>query len=157
MKRALVVAAAAAVVACGGSNNDLNCSMNVAVNGGAQQGVSCLAAGAALTTGSAVSITIPAPVGTLQTAQFGIVLSSPPTARTYGAADVDSSIGQVQTTAGATYVQSKAGSQGTFSVVLTSVNPVSANGQTAYFVHGTATVTLQGQGSPGTATLNATF
>lgn len=157
MKRALAVVATAAVIACGGSNNDFNCSMNVSVNGGAQQGVSCLAAGAAMTGGSAVSIALPAPAGTLQTAQFGIVLSSTPTVRTYGAADVDSSIGQVQTTGGALYVQSKTSSLGTFSLVLTSVNAMSANGQTAYLVHGNATVTLQGQGAPGTATISATF
>jgi len=89
---------------------------------------------------------------------FGITLPSAPGVRTYGAADVNTSVGQVQTKAGALYVQSKSSGAGTFSVVLTSVSAISANGQTAYLLHGSATVTLVGQsGAPGTATLTATF
>jgi len=153
-----VVAASAA--ACG-SSVDLSqsCSMNVSVNGGAQQTVSCFAAGAfAPGTGNAVSIAMTGALANVQAAQFGMTLPSAPSARTYAAADVTTSVGQVQTTAGALYTQSKAGTIGTFSVVLTSVNGVSANGQTAYFLHGTATVTLAGQsGAPGTATITATF
>lgn len=160
MRKAFAFAIAAALTACG-SNTDFsqNCSMNVSVNGGAQQTVSCFAAGAAMQGGgSAVSITIPSAVGTLQAAQFGIVLSSTtPAVRTYAPADVSSSIGQVQTTGGALYVQSSP-SLGTFSLTLTNVTSAAANGQTAYFIHGSATVTLAGQGgAPGTATLNATF
>jgi hypothetical protein len=164
MRRALLgaVAAVAAAAAACGSGIDLgqSCSMNVSVNGGAPQTVSCFAAGAfAPTTGNAVSIAMSSPPANLQAAQFAMTLPSAPTAGTYAAGNVTTSVGQVQTTAGAVYTQSKAGPIGTFSVVLTSVNGVSANGQTAYFLHGTATVTLAGQGSaaPGTATITATF
>ncbi len=153
-------AVAVAAAACG-SSIDLgqNCSMKVSVNGGAQETVSCFAAGAfAPGTGNAVSIAMMGALADVQAAEFAMTLPSAPTARTYGAADVTTSIGQVQTTAAALYSQSKAGSVGTFSVVLTSVNGVTANGQTAYFLHGTATVTLAGQsGAPGTATITATF
>ena len=39
-----------------------------------------------------------------------------------------------------------------------SVSSASANGGTAYFLHGSAKVTLMGQsGAPGTATISATF
>jgi hypothetical protein len=162
MRRALLgaVAAAAAVAACG-SSLDLgqSCSMKVSVNGGAQQTVSCFAAGAfAPASGNAVSIAMTGALANVQAAQFGMTLPSAPSVRTYAAADVIMSVGQVQTTAGALYTQSKAGTVGTFSVVLTSVESLSANGQTAYFLHGTATVTLAGQsGAPGTATITATF
>ena len=160
MRKAFALAVAAAVTACG-SNTDFSqsCSMNVSVNGGAQQTVSCFAAGAALQTGSAVSITIPSPVGTLQTAQFGIILSSStPSVRTYAPADVSSSIGQVQMTGGAIYVQTSP-SLGTFSLTLTNVTSAAANGQTAYFIHGSATVNLvaSGGGATGTAVMTATF
>jgi len=166
MRRVLVsaVAAAAAAAAACGSSVDLsqNCSMNVSVNGGAQQTVSCFAAGAfAPSTGNAVSIAMTGALASVQAAQFAMTLPSAPSVRTYTAtgAEVTASAGQVQTTAGALYTQSKAGTVGTFSVVLTSVNGVSANGQTAYFLHGTATVTLAGQGTaaPSTATITATF
>jgi hypothetical protein len=60
-------------------------------------------------------------------------------------------------TGGSLYVQSSP-SLGTFSLTLTNVTSAAANGQTAYFIHGSATVTLAGQGgAPGTATLTATF
>jgi hypothetical protein len=166
MRRALLgaVAAVAAAAAACGSSVDLgqSCSMNVSVNGGAQQTVSCFAAGAfAPTTGNAVSIAMTGALANVQAAQFAMTLPSAPSAGTYTAttANVTTSAGQVQTTGGALYTQSKAPSVGTFSVVLTSVNGVSANGQTAYFLHGTATVTLAGQGTgaPGTATITATF
>jgi len=163
MRRVLVSAVAAAAAAACGSGVDLsqNCSMNVSVNGGAQQTVSCFAAGAfAPSTGNAVSIAMTGALASVQAAQFAMTLPSAPSVRTYTAtgAEVTASAGQVQTT-GALYTQSKAGAVGTFSVVLTSVNGVSANGQTAYFLHGTATVTLAGQGTaaPSTATITATF
>jgi hypothetical protein len=160
MRTALLGAVAAAAAACG-SSFDLgqSCSMNVSVNGGAQQTVSCFAAGASdPASGNAVSIAKSGALANVQVAQFGITLPAAPSARTYAATDVITSVGQVQTAAGALYAQSKAGSVGTFSVVLTSVNGVTANGQTAYFIHGTATVTLAGQsGAPGTATITATF
>jgi hypothetical protein len=160
MRSVTALAAAVAVTACG-SSPDLsqNCSMKVSVNGGVQETVSCLAAGAFTPgTGNAVSIGMTGAVPDLQAAQFGITLASAPSVRTYTATDVNSSIGQVRTAAGALYVQTKTPSAGTFSVVLTSVDALSANGQTAYFLHGSATVTLAGQsGAPGTATLTATF
>ena len=159
MRKAFALAVAAALTACG-SNTDFSqsCSMNVSVNGGAQQTVSCFAAGAALQSGSAVSITIPTPVGTLQTAQFGIVLSSTPAVRTYAPADVSSSVGQVQMTGGALYAQTGA-TLGSFSLTLTNVASAAANGQTAYFIHGSATVNLvaSGGGATGTAVMTATF
>src|SRR6267143_3684095 len=131
MRRALLsaVAAAASAAACG-SSIDLgqSCNMNVSVNGGAQQTVSCFAAGAfAPGTGNAVSIAMTGALAGVQAAQFAMTLPSAPSVRTYGAADVNTSVGQVQTMAGALYTQSKAPSIGTFSVVLTSVNAVSAN------------------------------
>jgi len=163
MRRALLsaVAAAAAAGAACGSTVDLgqNCSMKVSVNGGAQQTVSCFAAGAfAPSTGNAVSIAMTGALADVQAAQFAMTLPSAPSARTYGAADVSTAVGQVQTAGGALYLQNKFGSIGTFSVVLTNVSSASANGQTAYFLHGSATVTLAGQsGAPGTATITATF
>ena len=160
MRTALAMVAAAAAAACG-SGVDLShtCSMKVSVNGGAQETVNCFAAGAfAPSTGNAVSIIMTGALPDLQAAQFGITLPSAPGVRTYGAADVNTSIGQVQTVAGAVYMQSKTAAAGTFSVVLTSVSEISSNGQTAYLLHGSATVTLVGQsGAPGTATLTATF
>ena len=81
-----------------------------------------------------------------------------PSTGTYGAGNVTTAAAQVQTASGAIYSQSNLGSMGTFSVVLTSVSSASANGGTAYFLHGSATVTLMGQsGAPGTATISATF
>ncbi len=165
MNRVLVSALAAAAVAAAacGSSVDLsqNCSMNISVNGGAQQSVSCFAAGAfAPSTGNAVSIAMTGALANVQDAQFAMTLPSAPSVRTYTAtgAEVTAAAGQLHTATGALYTQSKAGSVGTFSVVLTSVNGVSANGQTAYFLHGTATITLAGQsGAPGAATITATF
>jgi hypothetical protein len=160
MRIALAMVAAAVAAACG-SGVDLSqtCSMKVSVNGGAQETVNCFAAGAfAPSTGNAVSIAMNGALPDVPVAQFGITLPSAPGVRTYGAADVNTSVGQVQTKAGALYVQSKSSGAGTFSVVLTSVSAISANGQTAYLLHGSATVTLVGQsGAPGTATLSATF
>jgi hypothetical protein len=156
----MAIAVAAAAAACG-SSFDLSqsCSMNVSVNGGAPSTVDCFAAGAtAPGTGNAVSMAMTGALPNVQGAQFAMTLPSAPTARTYGAADVTAAAGQVQTTAGALYSQSNVGSLGSFSVVLTSVSSASANGQTAYFLHGSATVTLVGQsGAPGTATITATF
>jgi hypothetical protein len=160
MKTALAMIAAAVTTACGGGVDlSQTCSMKVSVNGGAQETVNCFAAGAfAPSTGNAVSIAMNGVLPDLQAAQFGITLPSAPGVRTYGAVDVNTSIGQVQTKAGALYVQSKSAGTGTFQVVLTSVSELSANGQTAYLLHGSATVTLVGQsGAPGTATLTATF
>jgi len=133
--------------------------MNLSVNGGPQQAVSCFAAGAAApASGNAVSILMTGTLPNVQSAQFGITLPSAPSQGTYTSANVTTSIGQVQTAAGALYVQSKSPSTGTFSVVLTDVTSASQNGQTAYFLHGSATVTLMGQsGAPGTATITATF
>jgi hypothetical protein len=159
MRRALMIAVAAAATACGSSLDfSQNCSMKVAVNGSPEQTVTCFAAGAVTSSGNAVSLAMTGTLPDVDVAQFAITLPSPPSARTYGAADVNDSGGQVQTTAGALYRQSKTGSIGSFSVVLTSVNAFTAEGQTAYFIHGTATVTLMGQsGAPGTATMTATF
>ncbi len=155
MRKALTIAVAVAASACG---SNVVCSMKVAVNGGPQETVECFAAGAQTPSGSAVSLAMTGTLPDIQVAEFAISLSSAPSARTYGSADVSDSGGQVQTTASAHYVQSKTGAVGSFSVALTDVSPVSANGQTAYFIHGTATVTLTGQsGAPGTATITATF
>lgn len=157
MKRALVIAAAAAAVSCG-SNNDVSCAMNLSLSGGAQESVACFAAGALTVSGNAVSILMNGSLPDVQLAQFAMTLSSPPTTRTYGAADVNDAFASVQTTTGVSYSQSKVGSVGTFSVTLTSVNSASANGQTAYFIHGNATVNLVRQGgTAGTATMTATF
>ncbi len=154
----MAVAVAAAAAACG-TNLDFNCSMNVTVNGGAPATMSCLAAGATTPgIGNAVTISMNGPSSGIQTAQFAMTLPSPPSVRTYGAADVSAAFGQVQTSTGAVYSQSSAGSLGSFSVTLTGVSAASGNGGTAYFLHGTATVTLSGQSpAPGTATITATF
>ncbi len=158
MKRALAIAFAAAATACGSSLDfSQNCSMNVAVNGGTPQTVSCFAAGALTPSGNAVSLSMTGTLPSIQAADFAMTLPAPPSARTYGSADVNDAGAQVQTSTSAIYTQSKAGSIGSFSVVLTNVNSATANGQTAYFIRGTATVTLVGQGAPGTATITATF
>ena len=158
MKKALVIAGVVATAACG-SDLSMHCSMNVTVNGGPQQTVSCFAAGAfSPGTGNAVSIAMNGTLAGIDVAQFAMTLPSAPAVRTYStAADVSAAAGQVQTT-NATYVQNSGGPIGIFSVVLTSVDSASANGQTAYFIHGSATITLAGQsGAPGTATITATF
>ena len=154
----MAVAVAAAAAACG-SNLDFNCSMNVTVNGGAPATMSCLAAGASMPGfGNAVTISMNVSSPGIQVAQFAMTLPSPPSVRTYGAADVSDAFGQVQTSTGAMYSQSSVGSLGSFSVTLTGVSAAPANGGTAYFLHGTATVTLPGQSpAPGTATITATF
>jgi len=131
--------------------------MKVSVNGGAQETVQCFAAGASAPgTGNAVSISMTGALADVQVAQFAMTLPSAPTTRTYGAADVSSAAGQVRTATNALYVQSNP-AIGSFSVVLTSVTGASSGGQTAYFLHGSATLTLVGQGAPGNATVTATF
>ncbi len=159
VRRLCAIAFAAAATACGGSDLSMNCSMNLVVNNGAPQTVQCFAAGAmAPSTGNAVSIAMTGTLPGIDAAQFAMTLPAPPTTQTYGAAQVTDAAGQIQLTGSSGYyAQSKTPAIGSFSVVLTSVNAVSANGQTAYFIHGTATVTLQGQSAPGTATLTATF
>jgi hypothetical protein len=154
----MAVAVAAAAAACG-SNMDFSCSMNVAVNSGAPAAVSCLAAGASTPgIGNAVTISMNGSSPGIQGAQFAMTLPSPPSVRTYGAADVSNAFGQVQTSTGAMYSQSSVGSLGSFSVTLTGVNAAPTNGGTAYFLHGTATVTLAAQSpATGTATIAATF
>ena len=158
MTRRLAIAVAAAVTACGsGVDLSQSCSMKVSVNGGAQETVQCFAAGASAPgTGNAVSISMTGALADVQVAQFAMTLPSAPTTRTYGAADVSSAAGQVRTATNALYVQSNP-AIGSFSVVLTSVTGASSGGQTAYFLHGSATLTLVGQGAPGNATVTATF
>lgn len=159
MNRTLAIIVAAAALSCGSSTDfSQSCSMSITVNGGPQQTVNCFAAGALTPSGNAVSIAMNGSLPGVQLAQFAMTLSSAPTARTYLATDVTDAFGDLQTTAGAFYSQSKTGPVGSFSVALSSVNGVSANGQTAYFIHGTATVTLVGQGgAAGSATMTATF
>jgi hypothetical protein len=159
MNRGLAIAAAAAALSCG-SNLDFSqsCTMNLTLSGGAQETVNCFAAGAVTPSGNAVSIAMNGALPDIQTAQFAMTLPAPPSARTYAAADVTDAFGNVQTTSGVLYSQSKTGPVGSFSVSLTSVNAASANGQTAYFIHGTATISLVRQGgTAGTATVTASF
>ena len=152
------IALAVALAGCG-SSIDLsqNCSMNVTVNGGSPATVSCVAAGASTPgIGNAVTISMNGALPGISAAQFGMTLPSAPAEGTYTAANVSSALGQVATTAGTYYTN--VGAASTFSVMLTSVSALSANGQTAYFLHGTATVTLAGQApAPGNATITATF
>jgi hypothetical protein len=160
MRTALAIVLAAAVTACGSSVDfSQNCSMKVSVNGGAQQTVQCFAAGASTAqAGNAVSISMTGTLPDLQAAQFAMMLPAAPSQRTYSAAaDVSSAFGQVRTGTNALYVQNVSGTIGSFSVVLTSVSSASSGGDTAYFLRGSATVTLVGQGAPGTATMTATF
>jgi hypothetical protein len=159
MRTALAIAVAAAVTACGSSDFSQNCSMKVTVNGGAQQTVQCFAAGASTAqAGNAVSISMTGALPDLQAAQFAMMLPAAPSQRTYSAtADVSSAFGQVRTSTNALYVQNVSGAVGSFSVALTSVSSASSGSDTAYFLHGSATVTLVGQGAPGTATMTATF
>jgi len=160
MTRRLAIAVAAAVTACGsGVDLSQSCSMKVSVNGGAQETVQCFAAGASAPgTGNAVSISMTGALADVQVAQFAMTLPSAPTTGTYGATDVSSAAGQVRTATNALYVQSNPGAIGSFSVVLTSVTGASSGTQTAYFLHGSATLTLVGQsGAAGNATITATF
>ena len=161
MRRALAIALAGAAMSCGSSVDiSQNCSMKLSVNGGAQQTVQCFAAGATTAgTSNAVSISMTSALPDIQAAQFAMTLPSAPSQRTYAAAaDVNTAAGQVRTATNALYVQTTPGTVGTFSVLLTSVSAVSSGSDTAYFLHGSATVTLVGQsGAPGTATLIATF
>lgn len=158
MRRTIAIALFAALAACGTSIDlSQNCSMNVAVNGGSPAAVSCVAVGASTPgIGNAVTIEMNGTLPGISAAQFSMTLPSAPAEGTYAAANVSSALGQVATTGGAYY--SNVGTAGTFSVVLTSVSALSSNGQTAYFLHGTATVTLAGQApAPGSATITATF
>ena len=134
--------------------------MKVSVNGGAQETVQCFAAGATTAgTSNAVSISMTSALPDIQAAQFAMTLPSAPSQRTYAAAaDVNTAAGQVRTATNALYVQSNPGAIGSFSVVLTSVTGASSGTQTAYFLHGSATLTLVGQsGAAGNATITATF
>jgi len=154
----MAIAVAAALAGCGMSVDlSQNCSMNVAVNGGAPAAVSCFAAGASTPgIGNAVTIEMNGTLPGISAAQFAMTLPSPPAEGTYAAANVSTALGQVVTSGGAYY--SNVGTAGTFSVMLTSVSALSSNGQTAYFLHGTATVTLAGQApAPGSATITASF
>ena len=159
MRRAMAIGVAAALAGCGmGVDLSQNCTMSVSVNGGAPSAVECFAAGATSSGTNAVSIAMNGSLPNVNVAQFAMTLPSAPSTGTYGAGNVTTAAAQVQTASGAIYSQSNLGSMGTFSVVLTSVSSASANGGTAYFLHGSATVTLMGQsGAPGTATISATF
>ena len=159
MRRAMAIAAAAALAACGSSFDfSQSCTMNVSVNGAAPAAVDCFAAGATTSGMNAVSIAMNGSPPGVSAAQFAMTLPSAPSTGTYGAGNVTTAAAQVQTTSGGIYSQTNVGSLGTFSVVLTSVSSASANGGTAYFLHGSATVTLVGQsGAPGTATITASF
>ena len=153
----MAIAVAAALAGCG-SSLDFSCTMNVSVNGGAPAAANCFAAGATTSGMNAVSIAMNGALPNVSAAQFAMTLPSAPSVGTYGAANVTTAAAQLQTASGAIYSQSNPGSVGTFSVVLTSVSSANANGGTAYFLHGSATVTLVGQsGAPGTATITATF
>ena len=159
MRRAMAIAVAAALAGCGTSFDfSQSCTMSVSVNGGAPAAVDCFAAGATTSGMNAVSIAKNGSLPNVSGAQFTMTLPSAPSTGTYGAGNVTTAAAQVQTASGAIYSQNNVGSMGTFSVVLTSVSSASANGGTAYFLHGSATVTLVGQsGAPGTATISATF
>jgi len=159
MRRAMAIGVAAALAGCGmGVDLSQNCTMSVSVNGGAPSAVECFAAGATSSGTNAVSIAMNGSLPNVNAAQFAMTLPSAPSTGTYGAGNVTTAAAQVQTASGAIYSQSNLGSMGTFSVVLTSVSSASANGGTAYFLHGSAKVTLMGQsGAPGTATISATF
>ena len=161
--RSLPIALIAAAAGCG-SSIDLSsglgsCSMQVTVKGGAAQSVSCIAEGVSGST-HAVNISMTGSLPDVSAAGLLITLAAPPTAGTYGPANVADSGGTVALkNTNAKWVESQ--NQGSFQVVLTTVTAVGTQqGGTAYALRGSMTATLlpqPGTAASGNATISASF